>query len=88
MTHLLVVVVVGVDVIVVLLVSHVLLIAQLTVETGVPFLLHRGRKRDGSKEEKGKGKEKRVSIGNLTYCIESFCGDLENHCTINEMHGS
>lgn len=41
MTHLLVVVVVGVDVVVVLLVSHVLLIAQLAVESGVPFLLNK-----------------------------------------------
>ena len=40
-THLLVVVVVGVDVVVVLLVSHVLLIAQLAVEAGVSFLLRR-----------------------------------------------
>lgn len=42
-THLLVVMVVGVDVVVVLLVSHVLLIAQLAVQTGVSFLLNRER---------------------------------------------
>lgn len=43
--HLLVVVVVGVDVVVVLLVSHVLLITQLAVETGVSVLLQRYKDR-------------------------------------------
>ena len=48
--HLLVVVVVGVDVVVVLLVSHVLLITQLAVETGVSVLLQRykGREKERS----------------------------------------
>lgn len=44
MTHLLVVMVVGVDVVVVLLVSHVLLITQLTVEARVSFLLQEKEK--------------------------------------------
>ena len=42
-THLLVMVVVGVDVVVVLLVSDVLLITQLAVQTGVSFLLQTHR---------------------------------------------
>lgn len=62
------VVVVGVDVVVILLVSHVLLIAQLAVETGVPFLLHRKRERwmDQQGEEE---KEIEVSVSLLVLSV-------------------
>ncbi len=63
MTHLLVVVVVGVDVVVVLLVPHVLLIAQLAVEAGVSFLLQTER-------EKRRKDKVRVSKEKLTFCTD------------------
>lgn len=71
------VVVIGVDVVVVLLVSHVLLIAQLAVETGVSLLLN-----------KWKTRRKRVSIGNLTACIECLCSAVENYRTNYKIRGS
>lgn len=73
MTHLLVVVVVGVDVVVVLLVSHVLLITQLAVESGVPFLLHRETERTVDKERENSMRVFAVIL---------------SHCTINKIYGS
>lgn len=71
-THLLVVVVVGVDVVVVLLVSHVLLVAQLAVESGVSFLLHEEMER---KEEEVK-----------EHSLCAFAVIL-SHFAINKMYG-
>lgn len=64
------VVVVGVDVVVILLVSHVLLIAQLAVETGVPFLLHRKRERERWMDQQGEEeKEIEVSVSLLVLSV-------------------
>lgn len=51
LTHLLVVVVVGVNVVLVLLVSHVLLVTQLAVKSGVSFFLKKDGEVDGNYED-------------------------------------
>lgn len=66
------VVVVGVDVVVVLLVSHVLLVAQLAVESGVSFLLHEEMERQ----------EEEVKENSL--CAFAV---ILSHCTINKIYG-
>lgn len=69
-TYLLVVVVIGVDVVVVLLVSHVLLIAQLAVEAGVTLLLHTKTWTQGKK--RGKKNEVKITIGACISCNEGL----------------
>lgn len=72
------VMVVGVDVIVILLVSQVLLVTQLAVETGVSFLLCQNTKRQWSKLDirdadslaQTKERKSKISSG---YHIRSLC---------------